>query len=104
MLYYHSIMTEQKNINQSERRNVDTFKLAVHRTELANRRTLMAYVRTTIALVAGSIALIKLVEDQWLNVVGWGLLPVAVISLLIGIDDYHRVKKSINEEKQDGGL
>ncbi len=97
-------MTEEKRINQSERRNVDTFKLAVHRTELANRRTLMAYVRTAIGLTAASIALIKLVDDNWLTILGWGLLPLAVICLLIGIDDYHRVKKSINEEKRDGGL
>tara|TARA_R110002124_G_scaffold78287_12_gene209296 strand:- start:7877 stop:8170 length:294 start_codon:yes stop_codon:yes gene_type:complete len=97
-------MSEQMEITQNERRNVDTFKLAVHRTELANRRTLMAYIKTVIALVASSLALIKLVEDQWLTVVGWGLLPLALICLLVGLDDYARVKKSINEEKRDGGL
>jgi putative membrane protein len=88
----------------TERRNVDTFKLAVHRTELANRRTLMAYIRTAIGLTAASIALLKLLEDGWLTYLGWALLPVAIFCLLIGIDDYHRVKKSINEEKQDGVL
>ena len=97
-------MSEQKKINRSERRNVDTFKLAVHRTELANRRTLMAYIRTAIGLTAASIALIKLVEDGWLTYLGWALLPLAVMCVLIGMDDYHRVRKSINEEKRDGGL
>ncbi|MCR9213497.1 MAG: DUF202 domain-containing protein [Proteobacteria bacterium] len=91
-------------ISSQDRRNIDTFLLAVHRTELANRRTLMAYVKTAIALCAASVALIKLLDDQWLGHVGWVLLPIALITLLIGIADYHRVKKSINEEKKDGGL
>ncbi len=64
----------------------------------------MAYVKTAIALCAASVALIKLLDDQWLGHVGWVLLPIALITLLIGIADYHRVKKSINEEKKDGGL
>jgi putative membrane protein len=97
-------MTEDIKKVVSERRNVDTFKLAVHRTELANRRTLMAYIRTAIGLTAASIALLKLLEDGWLTYLGWSLLPIAVICVLIGVDDYHRVRKSINEEKRDGGL
>ena len=96
-------MTEKPEII-AERRNVDTFKLAVHRTELANRRTLMAYIKTSIALVAAAIGLIHFIDEPWLSHVGWGLLPLAVICLLIGLDDYHRVRKSIDEEKRDGGL
>ena len=104
MLYYHRDMTEQKKINQTERRNVDTFKLAVHRTELANRRTLMAYIKTSIALCASAIGLLKFIGDPWLSHVGWVLLPLSFLFLLVGILDYLRVKKSINEEKEDGGL
>jgi putative membrane protein len=88
----------------ADRRNVDTFKLAVHRTELANRRTLMAYIRTAIALTASSVGLIKFVDERWMTIAGWALLPFALICLLVGVDDYHRVKKSINDEKSDGGL
>ncbi|MDF2368057.1 DUF202 domain-containing protein [Sneathiella sp.] len=88
----------------ADRRNIDTFKLALHRTELANRRTLMAYVRTAIALAATSFALIKLVDDKWLTALGWGLLPITAIVLVVGFTDYHRVRKSINDEKHDGGL
>ncbi|MZR30331.1 DUF202 domain-containing protein [Sneathiella litorea] len=97
-------MTDEQLENARDRRNVDTFKLAVHRTELANRRTLMAYIRTAIGLTAASIVLLKLLEDGWLTYVGWALLPIAAMCVLIGVDDYHRVKKSINEEKRDGGL
>ncbi|MCC3305944.1 DUF202 domain-containing protein [Sneathiella sp. HT1-7] len=97
-------MTGETKEVVADRRNVDTFKLAVHRTELANRRTLMAYFRTAIGLTAASIALLKLLEDGWLTYLGWALLPIALICLLIGVDDYHRVKKSINDEKRDGGL
>jgi len=64
----------------------------------------MAYVRTAIALTASSFALIKLIDDQWLAIIGWLLLPVTAIVLLIGFFDYHRVRKSINAEKHDGGL
>lgn len=88
----------------AERRNVDTFKLAVHRTELANRRTLMAYVKTTIALCASSLALLKFLDSRWLNNIGWILLVLGGVTLLIGFADYHRVRKSINDEKRDGGL
>ena len=91
-------------ITQNDRRNIDTFKLAVHRTELANRRTLMAYVKTAIALCASAVGMIKFLDEDWLNHIGWILLPISVIVLLIGIYDYQRVKKSINEEKRDGGL
>ncbi len=95
----------KKEINtQNERRNVDTFKLAVHRTELANRRTLMSYIRTSIGLTAAAIGLIHFIDEPWLSHVGWGLLPLAVICLLVGLDDYHRVRKSIDAEKRDGGL
>lgn len=97
-------MTEPKTISRNERRNMDTFLLAVHRTELANRRTLMAYVRTAIALTAGALALIKLIDDVWLQNLGWALLPISAMVLLIGFVDFNRVKKSINDEKHDGGL
>ncbi|MBO0334838.1 DUF202 domain-containing protein [Sneathiella sp. CAU 1612] len=88
----------------TERRNVDTFKLAVHRTELANRRTLMAYVKTAIALCASAVALLKFLDSRWLSHIGWVLLALAVVTLLIGFADYRRVRKSINDEKRDGGL
>lgn len=78
--------------------------LAVHRTELANRRTLMAYIKTSFALAGSAIAILKLLDDSFLEIVGWILLPLALLTLLIGVADYHRVKKSINEEKHDGGL
>ncbi|MEH6524998.1 MAG: DUF202 domain-containing protein [Sneathiella sp.] len=76
----------------------------MHRTELANRRTLMAYVKTAIALCAASVALIQLLDDKLLGLLGWVLLPLSLTVLLIGLYDYNRVKKSINEEKKDGGL
>lgn len=76
----------------------------MHRTELANRRTLMAYVKTAFAFCAASVALIQLLDDKLLVLLGWVLLPLSLTVFLIGIYDYNRVKKSINEEKQDGGL
>jgi uncharacterized membrane protein YidH (DUF202 family) len=64
----------------------------------------MAYVKTAIALCASAVGLIKFLDDQWLSHVGWSLLPLSAVVLLIGIYDYQRVRKSINEEKRDGGL
>ncbi len=97
-------MTDERVENAKDRRNVDTFKLAVHRTELANRRTLMAYVKTAIALCASAVALLKFLDSRWLSHIGWILLILSVVILTIGFVDYRRVKKSINEEKRDGGL
>lgn len=64
----------------------------------------MAYVKTAIALCAASVALVQLLDDKLLGILGWILLPLSLAVFLIGIYDYRRVKKSINEEKQDGGL
>jgi inner membrane protein YidH len=64
----------------------------------------MAYVKTAFALSAASVALVQLINDKLLELLGWILLPVSLIVFLIGIYDYQRVKKSINEEKRDGGL
>jgi putative membrane protein len=91
-------------ITDSDRRNIDTFKLALHRTELANRRTFLAYLKTAIALCASGVALLHLLDNQWMGTVGWVLLPISLFVLMIGIADYQRVKKSIDEEKHDGGL
>ncbi|MAL79569.1 MAG: hypothetical protein CMN55_10740 [Sneathiella sp.] len=97
-------MNNKDGTQLGERRNIDTFKLAVHRTELANRRTLMAYIKTAMGLAAGSVALLQLVDDNWLQLLGWALLPLAALALIVGIFDYQRVKKSIEAEKRDGGL
>lgn len=88
----------------NEKRNADTFRLAVHRTELANQRTLLAFARTSIALCASAVALIQLKENTWLEHVGWAILPVSAIVLATGVYDYLRVRASINSEKKDGGL
>ncbi|WP_334129097.1 DUF202 domain-containing protein [Sneathiella sp.] len=79
---------------------VDPFILSVHRTELANRRTLLAYIKTAIALTAGAVALLKFSAETYLHFIGWCLLPLSLLALLIGLIDYHRVRRSINREKR----
>ncbi|PHQ71665.1 MAG: hypothetical protein COB93_02735 [Sneathiella sp.] len=64
----------------------------------------MAYVKTSFAFAGTGIALLKLIDDGFLEIVGWILVPLSLFVLVIGAVDYHRVRKSIDEEKHDGGL
>ncbi|NQU75787.1 MAG: DUF202 domain-containing protein [Planctomycetes bacterium] len=60
--------------------------LAVDRTSLANQRTFLAYVRTTITLFGAGVTFIKFFDSiRAVAIFGWLLLPLAAITLAVGI-------------------
>lgn len=91
-------------VNLKEKRSVETMLMAATRTELANRRTILAYIRTSTGLGIASAGLIHLVQDSPISTkIGYGLLPVVVIVLIIGIYDYFYSKRIIDKERKDAG-
>ena len=62
--------------------------LAADRTVLANERTLLSYVRTAMAFAGAGTALIHFFDSYAIEVLGWCMVPVAVVILLIGLRRY----------------
>ncbi|MCP5380943.1 MAG: DUF202 domain-containing protein [Kordiimonadaceae bacterium] len=85
-----------------EKRNIDAMLLALLRTELANRRTLLAYIKTSLGTGITAIGLLKFTEEQSIYaLLGLILVPVSFIILGLGITDYIKTKKKIEDEKKD---
>jgi len=86
-------------LNNEEKRSVENLVLAIVRTELANRRTLLAYLNTALALFVSGIGMLKLTEDNWLEWLGFALVPVSIVVAIIGVVDYLVLRRSIVAEK-----
>jgi len=69
--------------------------LALDRTVLANERTLLSYVRTAIAFAGAGAALIHFFEDTLIHVLGWVLIPVAILLIVAGFIRFHRMKQRL---------
>jgi len=77
-------------------------QLAEDRTRLANLRTFLAFVRTAIMVFATGITFIKLFSaDEALVVIGWLLLPAALVTLIVGFILYLRMNKELKETSND---
>lgn len=69
--------------------------LAADRTVLANERTLLAYARTALALVVGGLTLVRFFGTGFTSVLGWLLIPLGVLTMVIGTRAYLRMRKRI---------
>ncbi len=69
--------------------------LAADRTVLANERTLLAYARTALALLVGGITLVRFFETEITSILGWILIPLGVLTMVIGTRAYLRMRKRI---------
>ncbi|OBQ51910.1 DUF202 domain-containing protein [Halodesulfovibrio spirochaetisodalis] len=80
---------------------LETFNLAVLRTELANRRTLLAFAKTSIGLAISAAGLLKFSnEGSVYELCGVALLVAAFVVLIWGVEDYRRSSKLILQEKE----
>ncbi|HGJ63892.1 TPA: DUF202 domain-containing protein [bacterium] len=59
--------------------------LAIDRTALANERTLLAYIRTALAISIAGASLMHFFDSALTTILGIALIPIGVITLLIGI-------------------
>jgi putative membrane protein len=70
-------------------------ELAVDRTLLANERTLPAYLRSGAALLIAGVSIMHFSTQDWFWAIGIACIPAGILTGMIGIDRYRRMKKSI---------
>ena len=69
--------------------------LAADRTVLANERTFLAYARTALTLVVGGITLIRFFDHELTSILGWVLVPLGLLTMVVGIRGYYRMRRRI---------
>jgi len=79
-------------------------ELAVDRTLLANERTLLAYLRSGVALLIAGLSIINFSLKDWFWVVGIARLPAGILTTIVGISRYRRMKKSILLLRRQSGM
>ena len=87
-------------------------ELAVDRTLLANERTLLAYLRSGAALLITGASILHFSTESWFWAVGMACIPAGIITGIVGIARYRRMKKSISlfrrqsdrEKKKNGKI
>ncbi|MCB1876996.1 MAG: DUF202 domain-containing protein [Chromatiales bacterium] len=75
--------------------------LAIDRTRLANERTLLAWLRTALMALVSGITLLKLFEGQIvMEVLGSLLIPLALLTAVMGGRRYLRTREHIEADAQ----
>ncbi len=69
--------------------------LAAARSILANERTFLAYQRTALTQLAVAATFIHFFDHAILTVVGWFLVPASVVTIVLGVLRYKRMRKLI---------
>ncbi len=87
-------MTEKENIPKQEP-GVYQEKLAEIRTKQANERTLLAYIRTSLTLFVAGLTFVKFFDIFIIAVMGWILMPLAIVNLAVGIFRYRNIRNHI---------
>jgi len=73
-------------------------RLARNRTVLANERTFLAYIRTSIMFAISGVTLIKFFTSEfYIVILGYSLLPVALINFIVGYIRYQKMIRLISE-------
>jgi putative membrane protein len=71
--------------------------LAAARTILANERTFLAYQRTAVTTFAAAASFIKFFANPLLELIGWLLIPVAVVTAVLGVVRYASMRRRIHD-------
>lgn len=80
--------------------------LSQRRTRMANERTLLSFVRTFLGLVTAGVAMIQFITMPWVHVLGYVFLVLGPVLLVIGIVQYFRTRRLINDGgyREDGDV
>jgi len=76
-------------------------QLAAARSLLADERTFLSYQRTGITLAIAGITFIKFFDTLWIVIVGWGLLPIALCSVIVGAYRYKKMRDVIKNAEDE---
>lgn len=69
--------------------------LAADRTLLADERTFLAYCRTAVGLLASGVGMFKLVDEQYIVVLGYILAAIAPAVFVIGLVRHLKMRKHL---------
>lgn len=69
--------------------------LAATRSILANERTFLAYQRTALTELAVAATFIRFFDHPALTVVGWLLVPASLVTAVLGVVRYRRMRRRI---------
>ena len=69
--------------------------LAAIRSILANERTFLSYQRSALAFAITGFTLIKFSDVLWMEIIGIGFLPFAVVTAVLGVVRYRRMRNLI---------
>ena len=70
-------------------------QLAAARSILANERTFLSYQRTALTLLVAGFSFIKFFNLFWMELIGWIFVPSAVITIILGIFRYIKMRDLI---------
>ncbi|MGB9771784.1 MAG: DUF202 domain-containing protein [Candidatus Kapaibacteriota bacterium] len=76
-------------------------QLAAIRSILASERTFLAYQRTALATLAAGLTLLQFFQNIWFQLVGWALIPIAIITVSIGFVRYRKTRRYIFQLEKD---
>lgn len=76
-------------------------QLAAIRSILASERTFLAYQRTALATLAAGLTLIQFFNAGWIQIVGYWLIPVSILTITIGFIRYRKTRKYIFQIEKD---
>lgn len=76
-------------------------QLAAIRSILASERTFLAYQRTALATIAAGFTLVQFFQVYWIQLVGYLLIPIAIITITFGFIRYRKTRKYIFQIEKD---
>ena len=77
--------------------------LASERTMMSVDRTFLSYVRTSLTLFIAGISLLKFFNTFFIHIVGWALIPAAIITFLLGVNRTLGMANNINQRATEDG-
>ncbi len=72
-----------------------TDQLAAVRSILSNERTFLSYQRTALTLFIAGFTFIKFFQDLFFLIIGFLFLPIALLTIILGIYRYIRMRNLI---------
>lgn len=76
-------------------------QLAAIRSILASERTFLAYQRTALATLAAGLTLVQFFQNFLFQLIGWFLVPVAIMTVTIGFIRYRKTRRYVFQLEKD---
>ena len=77
--------------------------LASERTMMSVDRTFLSYVRTALTFFIAGISLLKFFDTTFIHILGWSLIPAAMITLFLGVYRTLEMSNIINHRANEDG-